>query len=283
VLDLLLGKKNTKRNNTMEHNWYYVENNDYVGPVNQKEIAGLLTQGTLDLDSYVWRKGLKNWEKIKEINELSALEESGISSTVTPPVTPQIGKVVSESKKFEWGKISQYDRVFTIRTGLDRGLDTAEYGPFSMANLKRLYKESRINEKTYIYTKGIDNWKMFGDLPIYSLLTGVKVTELTDEDRRADVRRPFVARMFIKKGEAVYEGVCRDISVGGMQVLVAETNLKVGNIISLNVHPDNTDYCFIASGKVIRILEGTQGFSLRFMNLSQKATKAINSYIENSD
>lgn len=49
----------------------------------------------------------------------------------------------------------------------------------------------------------------------------------------------------------------------------------------MNVHPDNSDYHFVARGKVVRILDGDQGFSLRFSGLNDEAKNAINDYIGN--
>ena len=85
--------------------------------------------------------------------------------------------------------------------------------------------------------------------------------------------------MFFHNESVVYEGICRDISVGGLQVLVDGFPGNIGDEISLNVHPENTDYNFVASGKVVRILEGDQGFSLRFIQLSDEATNAIEDYL----
>ena len=37
---------------------------------------------------------------------------------------------------------------------------------------------------------------------------------------------------------------------------------------------------FVAGGKIVRILEGDQGFSLRFMNLSDEAINSIEDYLD---
>ena len=49
----------------------------------------------------------------------------------------------------------------------------------------------------------------------------------------------------------------------------------------MNVHPENSDFCFTAQGEIVRILDGNQGFSLRFRNLSQEAQSSIDKYISN--
>ena len=85
--------------------------------------------------------------------------------------------------------------------------------------------------------------------------------------------------MFIENNSQLYEGICRDVSIGGMQVLVNQFPGSVSERISINVHPDNTDHHFTASGEIVRLLEGGVGFSFRFLNLSDEAMKTINSYI----
>ena len=98
-------------------------------------------------------------------------------------------------------------------------------------------------------------------IPIYDDIFDDKKEDLSGDDRRKkNKRKPFVARMFYHNDSIVYEGICRDISIGGLQVLVDSFPGKIGDDISLNVHPENTDYSFVAGGKIVRILDGNQGF-----------------------
>ncbi|MBL7665025.1 MAG: PilZ domain-containing protein [Bacteriovoracaceae bacterium] len=102
---------------------------------------------------------------------------------------------------------------------------------------------------------------------------------MADSDRRSAARKPFVARMFFHDNNQLYEGICRDISIGGMQVLVADYPGNVGDEISLNVHPENSEQHFVASGKIVRMLDKGQGFSFRFTVIETDAIKAIQKYI----
>ena len=76
-------------------------------------------------------------------------------------------------------------------------------------------------------------------------------------------------------------GMCRDISIGGMQVLTDEVPGEVGTKIRLHVEPpkDSGLKAFVAEGTVVRILEDRRGFSFRFSKLSDEAKKSIESYI----
>ena len=76
-------------------------------------------------------------------------------------------------------------------------------------------------------------------------------------------------------------GICRDISVGGMQVLTDTLPGPVGTAVRLNVTPpsDSGLKAFVAEGTVVRILEDQRGFSFRFTSISEDAKSSIERYI----
>ena len=139
--------------------------------------------------------------------------------------------------------------------------------------------KKRINGKTLIFAIGMDNWKFLAETPLFKKMSGESTPKIEESERRIGGRRPFVARILFHNNATIFEGVCNDVSVGGMQVLIADFPGKVGDKISLNVHPDNSAYHFAAKGKIVRFLEDRQGFSLRFFKLEQEAKKSIKSYI----
>lgn len=254
----------------MTSKWYYVENKDRVGPIEEEELVNLVKNGSLFEESYVWKKGLENWTKIKEVSELEYVF-----------VVESPGFIESMSKDgIDWDNTSLDESIFSIKVGLDRGGNEAEYGPFSLNMLKRLYNENRINGKTLVFSPGMSNWMFLADLEIFEKVFEEIPPEIDDSERRRNIRKPFIARILFHDNSLVYEGVCRDISTGGLQVLVADFPAEVGTIVSMNVHPDNSDYSFVAEGTVVRKLDGNQGFSLRFSNLGDETKTAINNYIE---
>lgn len=76
--------------------------------------------------------------------------------------------------------------------------------------------------------------------------------------------------------------MCRDISIVGMQVLMDDFQGSTGDRISINVHPENSDYHFTAAGVVVRLLEGNSGFSFRFQGLSDEARNSIEKYLQDN-
>jgi hypothetical protein len=260
--------------------WYYVSGSERVGPVDQDEIIGLYQAGSLNLDSYVWRKGFDNWQHIKNVTELaSVLENSNIDDEDEEISIPNAIPERVQAPVLNWNNLNHDAKTFHIKVGLDRGGDEVEYGPFSLNEMKQLFDDQRINAKTFVFTTGMENWSFLGDLPIYSSLFTSLPPKIDPVDRRVSIRKPFVARLLFHDNATVYEGICRDISVGGLQILVSDFPARVGEEITLNVHPDNSDTKFVATGLVVRLLDGNQGFSMRFKALSREAGQAIEQYL----
>ena len=266
----------------MSKNWWYVEGSDRKGPVAENELRGLLDSGVLKEDGFIWTKGFENWIKLNEVSELSHLLESD-----TPePVMEVSREPAIEKTGIDLNSIGLNERIFYIKTGIDRSKNElgAEYGPFSIDQLKRLYEENRINEKTYIFTTGMDNWTIFADFELFSTISGGKVSqmEVEEDERRAHTRKPFVANMYFHDESQLFEGVCRDISVGGLQVLVSNFPGQINDEVTMNVHPENSDFSFVATGKIVRILDGNSGFSLRFHAIGDEAKNAISTYLQSN-
>lgn len=253
--------------------WYYVQKGNRQGPVAIEVIHHLLSQKELGHEDYVWKKGFENWKKIKELEEFH-------QAPSTPEPAPAVPEEVVHGKDFSLNDFSSDERVLYIRTGADRGSVPVDYGPFNLKQLKQLYKENRINAKTFIFVKGSQNWKMLADFDEFQEIFEEVPPKIEESERRFAKRKPFIARLFIQNNKKLFEGICRDISIGGMQILVDDFEGKAGDKININVHPENSNYHFTASGVVVRILEGNSGFSFRFNMLSEEAKRAIDKYIQ---
>jgi hypothetical protein len=110
------------------------------------------------------------------------------------------------------------------------------------------------------------------------------VEPLMEEQRKAP-RRPLVAKILMADHQALSVAVCRDISVGGMQVLTDQIPGAPGARIKLNVSPaggkSGTKLIepFVAEGVIVRILEDGRGFSFRFDKLPERSREVIEDYI----
>ncbi|MBA2403390.1 MAG: DUF4339 domain-containing protein [Bdellovibrionales bacterium] len=265
----------------MAENWYYVQKGNRQGPDGQDVILSMITKQELTQADFVWKKGFDNWKKIKDVSELQVVVEDEESLEMEAEKFPA-APVMQVEKEFNLNEQDEEERSLFIRTGNDRGVASSDYGPFSVKQLKQLYKENRINGKTFVFATGMKDWKILGDLPEYQDLFHELPPPIKDADRRTAHRKPFVARLLVQNNKKLFEGLCRDISIGGMQILVNEFKGQPGDKISINVHPENNDYNFTASGKVVRILEGNSGFSFRFEGLSGEAKQAIEKYVQDN-
>lgn len=247
--------------------WYYVEKGQRQGPIPQESLLEKLKTNVLSENDYVWKKGFDNWKKVKDIDELQTVVAAVQEESKIPPL------------EFDSSAVNKDENLFLIKTGADRAGEAKEYGPFSLNVLVKLYKEKRVNGKTLVFAPGMKEWMFLAELPNYQSLFEEVPPPIAEQDRRIYKRKPFLARMFFHDTKKVYEGICRDISVGGMQVLVANFPGKAGDKISLNVHPENSEFHFVANGKIVRVLDEQGGFSFRFTDLGQDALSAISSYV----
>jgi hypothetical protein len=259
----------------MADNWYYVQKGNRHGPVAIEVIEQMITNQELKEEDFVWKKGFENWKKIKDVSELKIKEEA-----VLPFVSLEIPQ--APPKRISLKELNPEENLIFIRIGVDRGAAPTEYGPYSVSILKKLFKENRVNGKTEVFMKGSAGYQLLADLPDYQEIFEELPPVIQESDRRTTIRKPFIARLFVQNNKIVFEGICRDISIGGMQVLMDKFEGKIGDRISINVHPENTEYHFTASGFVVRVLEGNSGFSFRFQGLSDEAKRAIEKYIQDN-
>lgn len=143
--------------------WYYVQGSERIGPVSDEALQELFNKEEIGLESYIWRKGFVNWEKIKDIRELD-LSKSSEEVEVREESSPEI------VFKFDWISIGEDEYLFFIKTGLDRKLQGDEnlYGPYSLKELRESLEEKRINSKTLIFSAGMLGWGEVGETPLYS-------------------------------------------------------------------------------------------------------------------
>lgn len=276
----------------MSTNWYYVDNNERVGPIDEGDFLDLILKTAIKEDTYVWRKGLDNWVQAKSLDELRnyfyqslVTDSDHIGSNKGNDYTTEASKTnhdINDSDSnniiFDWNKVDSQKSIFVLKIGIDRGVAPKEYGPYSIAVISKLIKEKRVNHLTQVFAPGMSDWEYLSEVPSFENL----FSEKSDfKEKRSAKRCPISARVFLSDDENFFQGVCRDVSVGGAQVLVANFPGKEGDIVKINMHFEDGSFAFTASGKIIRILSRVGGFAMRYVNLGPDAITMINNYIEN--
>jgi len=248
--------------------WYTLVSDRPIGPLSAKEIVQRIKAHELNFASHVWKDGFTGWTRIYDVIDFkpllpaepsaSLLEEIRSSSQAAPPpLAPQ--------QKEEL-------RVWYVY------LDEASYGPVSDREVTGLIESKRINAGTYMWTKGFADWQQGKDVD-YWKKRFLKPEAAKPADKRAAPRKPFETKILLTDGKEVGWAICRDISVGGMQVLMDHSPGPAGTQLKLNVNPQGNVPGFACEGVVVRILEDGRGFSFRFITLSIEAKTAIEKYI----
>lgn len=58
--------------------WHYIDvNGRQAGPVTFEELAFVRQDGLINSESYVWRHGMIDWERVKNVEQLKQLDKFG--------------------------------------------------------------------------------------------------------------------------------------------------------------------------------------------------------------
>jgi hypothetical protein len=248
--------------------WFIAEGENFKGPFKAEEVYKKLQANEVTWIDFIYREKDGNWIRLADhpvFKVLQAEPPKPKPVIAAPPPPPK--KVEDDTKWF----LFQND---------------TQTGPYGTNEIKRLIVSGQVVESAFVWQEKFTEWKPFAD-----------VAELKDKgpppgpkaaaapakpaDKRAAPRKPLVAQTYITNQSHIVTGICRDISVGGMQVLTDEVPGTVGTSIRLNVTPpqDTGLKPFVAEGVIVRVLEDQRGFSFRFTQISDEAVKAIQSYI----
>ncbi len=252
--------------------WFTVVNARPVGPLSAKEIVQRLQAHELSFASHVWKDGLKGWTRIYDVIDFKPL----LPVEPEPSLIGEIQKSTQVNPPPLSPKQKQDLRTWYVY------LDEANYGPISDQEVIGLVQAGRIMPSTYMWQKGFSDWQQAKDIDIWTkLMGGAKAPAASGKpaDKRAAPRKPFEAKILLTDGKEVGWAICRDISVGGMQVLMDHAPGPAGTTLKLNVNPHGNIPSFACEGSVVRILEDGRGFSFRFQALSPEAKSAIEKHI----
>lgn len=157
-------------------NWYYVVGSERVGPVSESALKVMFMNNQITQDTYVWKKGFQNWERLKDVSELNfediIVEEivaDEIEFKAMPGPAPKAApkkEVVKESSSpeiqfsFDWHNINEQEELFFIKIGKDRkNSDSPDmYGPYSLVEMREALDQKRVNMQTLVFAAGMSSW-----------------------------------------------------------------------------------------------------------------------------
>ncbi len=226
-----------------------------IGPFQAQEVALRLEKKESLWSDYIYRAKEGKWMRIFEHPVFQGLLPK---SPAAPPVGSSQPQPPEEERR-SW---------FMMK-------DDQQTGPYTATEVKRVLS---IGD-----TIGVLLWKagMMEWLPPEQAFLE-SPSDLPRREKRLALRRPVTAKIFLTNQEDVISGVCRDLSVGGMQILADRLPGVVGTVIQLNVDPSHEMSLkgFVAEGVIVRHLEDLRGFSFRFTKISDHDREQIEQFIE---
>ncbi len=258
--------------------WHVAVGEQTMGPMSTADVYDRIRSGELSWVHYVWKNGQAQWTRACDT---PTFQVAMPQAPAKPPSGPPKPPVVKE-----------------IRNWYLYYNDT-QFGPFSAPEVQGSLEAGKLHGRVHAWKDGMGGWVRLEELAEFSHAapqgSQKPAFELaTSDDKRKAPRFPLIARILVADDAQVSVAICRDISIGGMQVLTDRLPGPVGTRLKLNVSPASaktstgkkvrsTIEAFVAEGEVVRILEDGRGYSFRFNKLPEKSRKAIESYIQESN
>lgn len=258
--------------------YFLVMGGKAVGPLTAQDISERVSSGQCSLLSYIWCEDWDDWKHVYKANDFESLI----------PAKPEKSSIQKLKQRLEEKKKKKSvlhpplldDNQWFLHSG------GTQFGPLSTAEVKQAIEDQKIDSRSHIWTEGWPKWKSVTDAKEFASFLKQSPSvppPLKSSERRTSPRRPLVAKLFLHNEKEVVVAVCRDISIGGMQVLTDHVPGEVGTKLKLNVSPSGSNVKgFVAEGEIVRVLEDGRGFSFRFLKIASDAKKAIETYLKDS-
>lgn len=236
--------------------------NKVRGPLKAEEVAKLLEAKTLAWVDFIYREKDGNWIRACDHEMFKGLLNTAPAvrpvmktepKMMVPPPPP------APVKEVQW---------FLYQ-------NEKQTGPYSTSDLKQMVALGQVTSSAFVWQEEFSEWVSIAN-------AGLQTAQVeTKKDLRSAPRKALEAQVYATNQSALVSGICRDISVGGMQVVTDQVPVQVGSTIRINVAPtaNGTLKPFVAEGVVVRILDNQKGFSYRFTGLSEDAKQSIQSYL----
>jgi hypothetical protein len=268
--------------------WFVALGTRWIGPMPASDVYAKIVSQEISWAHFIWRKGQKAWARACDVPEFqiaapsappSSLKEQVIerSQATTKPAASRMPPPPSEKNDLD-------AKIWFLH------MNDTQYGPFSTPEIENMLTAGRITSRHYLWKEKMANWERVEKIAQFKLFLPATPTakSATPENKRSAPRKPLIAKILLANDKTLVSAVCRDISIGGMQVLTDRAPGEVGEKIKLNVSPAETGKAstaqssfrpFVAEGVIVRMLEDGRGFSFRFDKISEAAKKSISAYV----
>jgi hypothetical protein len=243
--------------------FYLSRGEGFHGPFRPSEIYEKLMSKQVSWVDHCYREKDGVWTRISDHPVFRDLQPQAPAPRPGPIPPP-----------FHHGKVTLKWYLFQNET---------QTGPFDEAEIKRLLGTAQIGQGAFLWNETMSDWQAVEDVEVFreQVLKAALLESVKGADRRTAPRKPLVAQVYLTNQQDISTAICRDVSIGGMQVLTEQIPGQPGETIRLNVLPpaDSGLPPFVAEGVIVRVLEDRKGFSFRFTRLSVEARQAIEEYV----
>lgn len=259
--------------------WFIAVGDKWIGPLSASDVYQKILGQEIGWAHFIWKNGFANWQRVCDVADFKAVapHQPAQKPTVQPAkkVVPVTAKNADERSWFLF-------------------YNNQQTGPFSDLEIQSFLNRGKITSRVHAWRDGMGDWERIEKIKSFSSAAkaeAARPAKRSENNQRRDQRfaprRPLVARILLANDDAVITGVCRDISVGGMQVLTDRLPGVVGSKIKMNVsaaqfESEKQIQPFVAQGLIVRVLEDGRGFSFRFDKLPAASKRAIESYIDSN-
>lgn len=275
--------------------WYVALGDKWVGPLSASDVYARVEKQELTMAHFVWTPGQANWQRVCDTKAFQVvvpgLPGKNVKAQVEEASKPVVRPAAKRGQKVaELPPIAPEEREWFLY------YNDSQFGPFTKSEIQNFLDSGRIHSQVHAWKDGLAGWELISKIAELAPTGAAQAAPAKAKtppsapnkakENRSAPRTAMVAKIMIAAEDSVLVGICRDVSVGGMQVLAEHVPGQVGTKLKINVSPtsktDRAFSAFTAQGTIVRVLEDGRGFSFRFEQLSASAKRAIESYIEAS-
>lgn len=168
--------------------WYYRQQGRTQGPVSESELDALVQNGTLSPGTFIWQKGLPQWQRYQELRGQAA---AATASGEAEAPAAQKGAEVAAAGGDGWYYVHNDQAC----------------GPVSAAELDALVQNGSLPPDTYVFCQGMTDWQA------YATVKGLAQAQPAQPAQVQHAQKSGAARVSIAKtarpaAAAQAEGAC---------------------------------------------------------------------------
>lgn len=179
-----------------EEAWYYVENGESKGPFTKNEFLDLIVSHTVQADTYVWTRGMKEWTHLNSTplylesgldseQEASVLESVPAADTAAaaaeleeePQTAPLSIEPEGESVHETAEPLNSTAQNFESEHAEPRdaqewyyAVNGRSYGPFSQSVMVGYIAQGVLNAESLVWKEDFTDWTRLADTQLYTYL-----------------------------------------------------------------------------------------------------------------